>query len=175
VHSDKGRICQVKAGANIAAGAEVMVGTLGQAIPLATNVAAALATGVVASNNAITWTSFKAGTAGNAYTIALVDPAGNNVALSVDVDGKDIIVTLATGVAGAITSTPATIIAAILEHDTASQLVLPTNTGASSGAAAVTAVAKTNLAGGVDDTAGEAAGKCVDGVSSGNLAWIRIY
>lgn len=111
--------------------------------------AATLATGVVANNNAITWTAKKTGTAGNDITLTLIDPPGNNVALSVDVVGRDINVTLATDGASAITSTAAQVIAAIAASS-AADLVTAANTGASTGAAAVVAVAATSLAGGTD-------------------------
>lgn len=115
---------------------------------------ATLNTGVVGSNNAITWTAREPGPAGNALSITLIDPPGNNVALSVDVDGDDIVVTLATDGASVVTSTAAQVIAAILEHDTASQLVTAANTGASNGTGVVAAVAETNLAGATASLAG---------------------
>lgn len=137
---------RVRAGAEIEAGDELAVGTGGKAMPVG---AASLDTGVVGSNNAITWTSRKGATAGNDLGVELLN-TGKEKSLSVDVDGDVISVTLATNGTGAgeITSTAAQVIAAVAEHDVASQLVQATNTGASSGAGVVTALAKTNLAGG---------------------------
>lgn len=126
---------------------------LGGVKPPAAAVAAALATGVVANNNAITFTAKQAGLVGNDISLTMVDPAGNNGALSVDVVGRDIIVTLATEGTSAIASTAADVIAAVIAS-AAGDLVTPTNTGASTGAALVVAVAKTDLAGGTDASVG---------------------
>ncbi len=115
--------------------------------PAAAAVAASLVTGVVANNNAIAFTAVAPGAAGNDISVALVDPDGNDQALSVDVIGRDIVVSLATGSGGAITSTAAEVIAAI-EASAAADLVAVDNSGASTGAAAVAAVALADLAGG---------------------------
>jgi hypothetical protein len=109
-----------------------------------TNQAGALATlltGVVASNNAIRWTSRDA----RVPRVQLVDPAGASVALSVDVDGLDIIVTLATNGSSVITSTATQVMAAVNEHDAASGLVTVASEGASTGAGVVAPVAITAL------------------------------
>lgn len=111
-------------------------------------VAAFLDTGVVANNNAITFTAKNAGTGGNAIKVQLKDPAGNNQALAVSISGDTIVVSLATDGVGAITSTAADVIAAVNAHLLANQLVSAANTGASTGAAVVAAVNATALAGG---------------------------
>lgn len=147
-----GAVAQVEAGAAITALALVTSDSVGRAVAATAAAAASLATGVVGSNNAITWTSTTAGAAGNSRRVQLRDPAGNSQALSVDVDGNDIIVSLATNGGGAITSTAAQVIAAVLEDNTSSQMVTPANTGASTGAGVVAAVALTALAGGTDAT-----------------------
>lgn len=113
---------------------------------------ATLTTGIVANNNAILFTAVKYGTAEEDISIQLKDPAGNDKALSVDVVGRDIIVSLATGVAGAITSTAAEVIAAIAAS-AAADLVVAGNAGESTGAGVVAAMALTNLDGGVDPSA----------------------
>jgi len=120
--------------------------------PPAAEAAATLVTGVVANNNAILWTAKWAGAEGNEISVKLLDPAGNDKALSVDVVGRDIIVSLATSGAGAIVSTAAEVIAAI-EASAAADLVTVDNEGASTGAAAVVAVAKTDLADGAEASA----------------------
>jgi hypothetical protein len=132
---------------------ELVANGAGGVKPPAAAVAASLATGVVANNNAITFTAKKAGLAGNDISITMIDPAGNNGALSVDVVGRDINITCATDGASAIASTAADIIAAVIAS-AAGDLVTPTNTGASTGAALVVAVAKTDLAGGTDASIG---------------------
>jgi len=151
VIASPGIVVPVTAGAAISAGAEVCSDALGRVIPIEdTLVAAARSVGVVANNNAITFTAKEAGADGNGIRVGLIDPAGNDQALAVDVDGGDIIVSLATGSGGAITSTAADVIAAIAEHDEASQKIAAANNGASSGAGVATASALTALAGGED-------------------------
>lgn len=132
---------------------ELVANGAGGVKPPSAAVAASLATGVVANNNAITFTAKAAGTVGNDISLTMVDPAGNNGALSVDVVGRDIIVTLATDGASAIASTAAEVIAAVIASP-ATDLVTPANTGASTGAALVVAVAKTDLAGGTAASVG---------------------
>lgn len=145
----KGGIPFVEAGEEITAPVDIAVGAEGKAVVAGGDVAATLKTGTVSSNNAITFTANDAGPDGNDIAVELLN-TGKEKALAVDVDGDTITVTLATNNTGAgeITSTAAQVIAAIAEHDTASQLVAAANTGASSGAGVVVAVAKTNLSGG---------------------------
>lgn len=109
---------------------------------------AKLLTGVIATNNALTFTSKLTGVAGNATTIALVNPAANNAAIAVTVVDGAISVSLATGAGGAITTTAAQLAAAIAGNEAANALVAVANTGASTGAGLVTAMAAASLAGG---------------------------
>jgi hypothetical protein len=60
---------------------------------------------------------------GNDLTVAYVDPGAANSALSVDVDGDDIVVTLATDGGGGVVSTAAEVVAAINTDAAASALV----------------------------------------------------
>lgn len=126
---------------------------LGGVKPPAAAVAASLVTGVIANNNAIKFTAKAAGVVGNDISLTMIDPAGNNAALTVDVVGRDIVVSLATDGVSAITSTAAEVIAAIAAS-AAADLVTAANEGASTGAAVVVAVAKTDLAGGTDASVG---------------------
>lgn len=127
-----------------------IVGTAPNSQAVAT---AALNTGVVASNNALTWTSKLVGALGNQIQIKLVNPGVASAALSVvaDLVNKYIQVNLATDVSKAITTTAAQIIAAITADANANQLVTVANTSTSTGAAAVAAVPRTALAGGIDE------------------------
>jgi len=93
----------------------------------------------------ITLTAVTGGTGGNAITLALVDPSGNDEALSVGVAGNAITVSLATGSGGAITSTVTNIVTAINLSGPASALV----TASGAGGTPVTAAGATNLTGGV--------------------------
>jgi Phage tail sheath protein FI len=149
-----------------------LVATAPNATP---DVKATLAIGTAGANNALTFTSKKAGTLGNAITVALVDPGENEAALDVTVDGDAIVVSLATGEDGNVTTTAAQLKAAIEGDADANALVAVANTGASSGAGVAAPLATTALSGGVDEpfpldtpvlVAGrvdEAAGKAGDG------------
>lgn len=128
------------------------------------SVAASLDTGVVANNNAITWTAKKAGTIGNAIKVQLLDPAGNDKALAISISGDTVVVSLATSGAGAITSTAAQVIAAVNAHLVAKDLVSAANKGASTGAGVVVAVDATALANGANGSALAAEGVLLNDV-----------
>jgi len=122
----------------------VLYGTYGE------GVRARLVTALAGVNNDVVWTARTVGTGGNAITIAYVDPGGNNQPLGVVVVANAITVNLATGSAGAITSTAAQIIAAIRASVAANALVygeLPP--GNNDGHGVVIALAPTALSGGV--------------------------
>ena len=172
-----GSIGWVVAGEEIDAEDELAVGAGGKAVKADAAVSAKLETGKVADNNAITWTAVEAGEDGNDLDVEILN-TGKGKALSVDVDGTTITVIAATNEVGAgeITSTAAQVIAAVLEHDVASQLVSAANTGASSGAGVVTAVAKTGLAGGTDSTGGSnAVAKALTGGDADDFLEIEVY
>jgi len=119
-------------------------------VNLATTAAvkASYTTTLTGANNDIVLTAVAAGTAGNAIDIILADPSANNAALSVGTVGTVITVNLATGVAGAITSTASQVLAAINGDYLAQKLVLVTLSGADDGTGVVTALAKQDLASG---------------------------
>lgn len=147
-------IARVLAGAPVDAGFPVMSDAQGRAVP-ATGTGAAAAstsTGVVASNNAITYTAKEAGEAGTGISVSQVNPGTVNAALAVSVNGEQITVSLATDGGGAITSTASQVIAAVAANGPASALVAAANQGASTGAGVVPAVAQTALVGGSDPT-----------------------
>ena len=118
--------------------------------PLTDKVAAKLATGVVGSNNAITFTAVVPGTDAEKIKVQLLDPSANSQALAVSVSGDTIVVSLKTGVGGAIESTAEEVIAAVNAHLVAKTLVTAANTGASTGKGVVAAVAATALDDGGD-------------------------
>lgn len=113
---------------------------------------ATLATGIVASNNAITWTPTLHGAEGNRISVTIKNPNGNNKTLSVVVTNeRNITVNLATSNLGAITTTATLLLAAIAANAEAHALVTVASTGGSTGAGLVTALAQTFLAGGQDE------------------------
>jgi hypothetical protein len=107
-----------------------------------------LNTGVVGSNNALTWSAEQPGVGGNAITIAIVND-GASKPLTVTVAGKAITVHAATDGSSVITSTAAQVINAIHENGEAADLVGVGNTSTSTGAGVVAAVAATPLATGL--------------------------
>ena len=109
---------------------------------------ATLTTAMAGTNNDVVLTAVAPGDEGVAVSLTLVDPAGNNADLAITVTGKDISVALATGEAGAITTTGAMLIAAINAHATAKLLVVASAPANDTGESAVTALAKTVLASG---------------------------
>lgn len=140
------------------AAAVTFAGVLGKlAVPLITATAsggsavrATLSTNLTgATNNDLTYTAVTGGTAGNSITVAYVDPSANDATLSVSVVGSAITVNLATGGAGAITSTAAQIKTAIEASTPASALVTVANKTGNDGSGVVAALSATPLAGGL--------------------------
>lgn len=109
---------------------------------------ATLTTNLTGNNNDLLYTAVAGGGSGNAIAVTYIDPAANNQAEHVDVIGTLIKVWLATGVAGAITSTGDTIKASIAAHPVASTLVTAADAPANDGSGAVTAMSTTYLTGG---------------------------
>lgn len=128
-----------------------VIGVIGTAPDAQQEVKASLQIGVVGSNNALTFTSKLPGELGNSSSLTLVDPKANNAALSISVSGRDVTVRLATGVAGAITTTATQLKTAIEANASAHALFTITNTGASTGAGVVAALRRAQLADGLDD------------------------
>lgn len=96
----------------------------------------------------LTYTADAIGTAGNSITVVYVDPGANDQALSVGVVGTDITVNLATGPAGAITSTASEIKTAVDAFGAAAALVDITVSGV--GGNVQTAQVQTPLENGVN-------------------------
>lgn len=111
---------------------------------------AEFSTTLAGDDNDFTLRARLGGVAGNAITIALIDPSANDAPLTVTVTGTDIVVSLATGVAGAITSTARQVIDAINAHFQASGLVYGVLKADSDGTGIVTALAEASLSGGSD-------------------------
>lgn len=95
------------------------------------------------SDNTIKWTAVTAGKAGNAITVQYLDPAAASQTLYIEVQGKNIVVHLATNGSGSITTTASQIITAVAAHTAASALVTATAVGTTTGV--VTAIAQTWL------------------------------
>lgn len=109
---------------------------------------AELETELVGDDNDLVFTAVNGGTGGNSITVAYVDPSGNDQELGVVVTDSDIVVNLATGPAGAITSTANDILAAIEADEDASALVTVALADDNTGEGVVTAMAETALSGG---------------------------
>ena len=93
------------------------------------------------------------GAAGNAVTLEIVRPNQASQALTVTVDGTAITVSLATDATGAVTTTAAELVTAWAAalNAAARALLAIAATGASTGADAVSPLARTPLAGGLDE------------------------
>lgn len=117
-------------------------------------------------DNGLTFTAVKYGVDGNTISIKYVDPGANDAALSVSVSGTVITVSLATGVAGAITSTAAEVLAAVNADPVAGRMVVASIYAADDGSAddgsgVVTAMALSTLSTGAGDAIGVALPGCI--------------
>lgn len=122
--------------------ARVLVPTTDVTPPRAT-----LTTALTGADNDLTFTAKRGGSWGNSIRVRYVDPGAPSATLSVDVDGFDITVNLATDGSSVITSTANEVAAALVSNDYATRLVEVELAG-SSGAGVVTALSFTALAGG---------------------------
>lgn len=107
-------------------------------------------TSLAGANNDIVYTSKLVGVLGDAITVEYVNPSEASQSLLVEVTGTDITVNLATDGSSVITSTADEIKAAIAALPAAHALVGTADKAANDGSGVVTAMAKTNLAGGVN-------------------------
>lgn len=170
-------VLPVTADGSITAGDTLQVGSAGkaktQAVGSAT--AATLQTGLVASNNGLTWTARDAGVAGNGISIQILGSTGAGVSLSVAVNGNDIVVTPATNGSSVITSTAAQVATAIAASAAANSLVTVANTGASTGAGVVSAVSATNLSGGAEAALGIAVAYALSSATDGQDVFASLF
>jgi hypothetical protein len=95
------------------------------------NSKAVLVTG--SGDGGIRWEAKTAGRDGNDLSVELVDPGSNDAPLSVSYGSGKITVSLATGSGGAVTSTAATVIAAVRANATVFALVEVKATGTGTG------------------------------------------
>jgi hypothetical protein len=174
-----GVVTPIDPAVDIPDGELVMSAANGQVTIAGETTAEAATVTVGATNSKVMLTAVEEGAEGNAITITITDPPGNNVALSVDVDGTAIEVIAATDGSSAITSTAAQVIAAINEDNDASQLVVAENGAASNGTGVVAAAAATPLTGGTDAAGenGAVIGKAWGGAdeSDGEDALVKLY
>lgn len=98
--------------------------------------------------NDLVYTSVLKNETANNITVKYTDTYSNSQPFGLSVSGQDINVTLATNSTGAITTTAADIKTAIQNSSTASALVTVANASGNNGSGIVTAMVKTNLAGG---------------------------
>jgi hypothetical protein len=113
-------------------------------------VASLVETALVGDNNDLRFTATEAGLAGDGLTITYVDPSANNASLSFAITGTDIVISLATGAGGAITTTANQILTLLNSNLEAQKLVVVTLKSGSNGTGVVTALAETSLANGSD-------------------------
>lgn len=130
-----------------------VIGLIGTAPDSQAQTTASLATGMLATNNALTFTAVSAGAIGNSVSVKLRNPQANSAALSVTVNGSAIVVNLATDASGVITSTATAVKAAVDAKAEAAALVTVANTGASNGSGIVAATNTTLFLSGGNDEA----------------------
>ena len=131
----------------VAVGPSSIVGLVGSAPDSRAVVAASAEFGAGAGGFRVT--ADAAGKAGNRISVALVDPGANSSTLAVAVDDQAISISLATSVAGAITTTTTQLITALNADATASVLVTGAITGTGGGVVAVAPA--TALVGGLEE------------------------
>ena len=124
------------------------IGIVGTAPGAAGATAARLTLGTLSAATLMTVTADAAGPAGNAITLALVDPGVANGALTVSLTGSAVSVALATDATKAITTTAAQLVAAINAHAGAGALVTAALSGGHAGGGVVRPLAARALAGG---------------------------
>lgn len=115
-------------------------------------VPASYETALAGDDNDLVFTAVNGGDYGDDITITYTNPGANDELLAVTVLAKAISVSLATGPAGAITSTAEDVMDAINDDDDASALVVATLAEDNDGSGVVTAMAEKEL--GVDGDAG---------------------
>lgn len=123
--------------------------------PVAASVTATLTTALTGTNNDLVFTAVPVGAAGNAISIQYLNPGLPNIALSVTAIAGIIVITLATNGSSVITTTAAQI-AALAGM---ASLVTIANAGGNDGTGVVTALAATNLSGGVNGSGTGVTGK----------------
>jgi len=159
---------------NAEVGAAVAKGDLLRASKTTGKLVKAAASVLMDSDNAnsdVTFTANRSyhGSKGEKISVTFTDPTGNNQPLTITVSNLDIDVSLKTGGAGAIESTAAEIVAAILADATAKHMV--TGVADGTGAGVVKAIAKSYLYGGH----GAFARANEDGSADGNLVAAEIF
>lgn len=115
-----------------------------------TKAKAELTTALTGDDNDLIIRAKRGGTAGNAITIAFVDPGDNDIPLSVAAVGTDIVVTLETDGTGDIVSTAREVADAINGSSAAYSLVYAVLASGNDGTGVVTALAEAPLTGGSD-------------------------
>ena len=122
-----------------------VIGLVGTAPLSAAAVAATLTLGSAVLNDGVTFTAKANGTEGNAISVTLVDPGASGEAIEVQTASNKISIKLATDEAGAITTTPADIVAALSTH------TLVTAVALGDGDEPVVAATETYLSGGTNE------------------------
>ena len=135
--------------APITIGPSSIVGLVGAATNAAAEASARLAIGQ--GNAALTFTAAAAGAAGNTIVLEIVRPNEASQALTVTVDGRSVVVSLATDADGAAITTGVLLLAAWAAVPAALALAALAATPPSTGADVVSPIARTPLAGGADE------------------------
>lgn len=140
------------------------------AAPPVSGVQSTVTIDMTAPTSDMTYTAVEYGADGDNITVTHTDPSGNDEVLAVTVSGTDIDISLATDGGGTITTIASEVKAAVNAHAAASLLVLAEDEGAGTGL--VNADSETNLANGVDVTAGGVLSFHVN--SAGTILYVKV-
>jgi len=113
--------------------------------------AASLTIDPAGADNALLWTAAARAFKGNQISVEYADPGASDSAMALTVEGREIIVSLATDGAGAITTVADDIAAAVLLDGDVSTLVTVADVAPDDGTGVVTAMARAYLTGGISD------------------------
>ena len=134
-------------------------------------------TALAGAQNDLVFTAKRGGQWGNALRVRYLDPAANDQSLTIVVEGFDVTVRLATGPAGAITSTANDVLAAVATDRYAGQVLDVALAASNDGTGVVVAFAFTALAGGefaVTQPAATAADSANDHYLTGNDGTVEL-
>lgn len=131
--------------------ATAIIGLVATAPEALTGLAANATIRTIADNADIVYTALEPGSAGNSIRVSYVLPASSSAALSVGVSGKDITVSLATDIEGAMISTALEVMAAIEASTEATALVSVALDSGSNGTGLVNASGWEKLSGGENE------------------------
>jgi hypothetical protein len=130
---------------------ETILAGLHERLASIVGVAATLTLDPAGDDNALLWTSVELDYACNGISVEYRDPGEADATLALTLSGREIVISLATNGAGAISTTAGEIAAAVALDADVSALVTCANVAPDDGSGVVTAVSRTYLTGGISE------------------------